>query len=190
MIDRYAREEMSAVWSAENRYNKWLEIEILVCEALAQRGEIPFPALEIIKAKAGFDVGRIDEIEKTTKHDVIAFLTDVSQRVGEDGRFLHLGLTSSDILDTSLALLLREAADILLADLERLLAALKKKGISIPQYHHDWQNPRHSCRTYYLRIKDGALVSGDDKKQTPTLTGPRNDQRWQDIRRRGHLFLC
>ncbi|MCX5832019.1 MAG: adenylosuccinate lyase [Deltaproteobacteria bacterium] len=128
MIDRYAREEMSAVWSAENRYNKWLEIEILVCEALAQRGEIPFSALENIRAKAGFDVGRIDEIEKTTKHDVIAFLTDVSQQVGEDGRFLHLGLTSSDILDTSLALLLREAADILLADVEELLAALKKKA--------------------------------------------------------------
>jgi adenylosuccinate lyase len=128
LIDRYAREEMSAVWSAENRYNKWLDIEILVCEAMAQRGEIPFSALENIKAKAGFDVGRIDEIEKTTKHDVIAFLTDVSQRVGEDGRFLHLGLTSSDILDTSLGLLLREAADILLADLEKLLAALEKKA--------------------------------------------------------------
>jgi adenylosuccinate lyase len=128
LIDRYSREEISAVWSAENRYHKWLEIEILVCEALAQKGEIPFSALENIKAKAGFDVGKIDEIEKTTKHDVIAFLTDVSQRVGEDGRFLHLGLTSSDILDTSLGLLLREAADILLADLERLLAALKKKA--------------------------------------------------------------
>ena len=119
---------MSAVWSAENRYKKWLEIEILVCEALAQRGEIPIASLENIKAKAGFDVDKIDEIEKTTKHDVIAFLTDVSQRVGEDGRFLHLGLTSSDILDTSLGLLLREAADILLADLDRLLAALKKKA--------------------------------------------------------------
>ena len=128
MIDRYSREEMNAVWSAENKYNKWLQIEILVCEALAQRGEIPFSALANIKSKAGFDAGRIDEIEKTTKHDVIAFLTDVSQRVGEDGRFLHMGLTSSDILDTSLALLLREAADILLADLERLLAALKKKA--------------------------------------------------------------
>jgi adenylosuccinate lyase len=128
LIDRYSREEMCAVWSAENRYHKWLEIEILVCEALAQRGEIPFAALENIRANAGFDVEKIDEIEKTTKHDVIAFLTDVSQRVGEDGRFLHLGLTSSDILDTSLGLLLREAADILLADLERLLTALKKKA--------------------------------------------------------------
>ncbi len=129
MIARYSREEMSAVWSAENRYKKWLEIEILVCEALAQRGEIPVSALANIKARAGFDAATIDEIEKTTKHDVIAFLTDVAQRVGEDGRFLHLGLTSSDVLDTSLGLLLREAADILLADLDKLLAALKEKAL-------------------------------------------------------------
>lgn len=128
MIDRYSREEMSAVWGAENRYNKWLEIEILVCEALAKSGDIPLSALKNIKAKAGFDVNEIDEIEKTTKHDVIAFLTNVSQRVGDDGRFLHLGLTSSDILDTSLGLLLREAAGILLIDVENLLTALKRKA--------------------------------------------------------------
>ena len=88
MIDRYSREEMSAVWSAENRYNKWLEIEILVCEALAQIGEIPSSALENIRAKAGFDVDRIDEIERTTKHDVIAFLTD-----GDNGRVLNVAKT-------------------------------------------------------------------------------------------------
>jgi len=128
LIDRYSREEMSAVWGAENRYNKWLEIEILVCEALAKSGDIPLSALKNIKAKAGFDVNEIDEIEKTTKHDVIAFLTNVSQRVGDDGRFLHLGLTSSDILDTSLGLLLREAAGILLIDVENLLTALKRKA--------------------------------------------------------------
>ena len=128
MISRYSRPEMSYLWSTENKYKKWLEIEILVCEALAERGEIPLSALENIKAKAGFDTASIDEIEKTTKHDVIAFLTDVAQRVGEDGRYLHLGLTSSDILDTSLSLLLKEAVDILLADLERLLAALKKRA--------------------------------------------------------------
>jgi len=128
LISRYSRKEMSEVWSAENRYKKWLEIEILVCEALAKRGEIPDSALENIKVKAGFDAAVIDEIEKTTKHDVIAFLTDVAQRVGEDGRFLHMGLTSSDILDTSLALLLRDAAGILLTDLDQLLAVLKKKA--------------------------------------------------------------
>ena len=129
MIPRYSRKEMSAVWHAENRYKKWLEIEILACEALASRGEIPLAALENIKAKATFNADEIDEIEKTTKHDVIAFLTNVTQHIGEDGRFLHLGLTSSDVLDTSFALLLREAADILLADMDRLLTALKNKAL-------------------------------------------------------------
>lgn len=128
MIPRYSREKMTAIWSPENRYRKWLDIEILACEAMAERGEIPQASLKNIQEKAGFDVSRIDEIEKTTKHDVIAFLTSVTEKVGEDGRFIHLGLTSSDILDTSLALLLREAADILVKDLEDLIAALKKKA--------------------------------------------------------------
>jgi len=120
---------MTAIWSPENRYQKWLDIEILACEAMNERGDIPFSSLKNIKEKAGFDIGRIDEIEKTTKHDVIAFLTSVTEKVGEDGRFLHMGMTSSDVLDTSFALLLREAADILIEDLDLLLAALKKKAI-------------------------------------------------------------
>jgi adenylosuccinate lyase len=128
LIPRYSRERMSAIWSPENRYRKWLDIEVLACEAMAERGEIPAAALKNIQERAGFDVARIDEIEKTTKHDVIAFLTSVTEKVGEDGRFIHMGLTSSDILDTSLALLLREAADILIEDLDLLLAALKKKA--------------------------------------------------------------
>jgi adenylosuccinate lyase len=119
---------MTAIWSPENRYQKWLDIEILACEAMAESGEIPEDSLKNIQEKAGFDVGRIDEIEKTTKHDVIAFLTSVTEKVGNDGRFIHMGLTSSDILDTSLALLLREAADILIDDLDQLLAQLKKKA--------------------------------------------------------------
>jgi adenylosuccinate lyase len=119
---------MVAIWSAENRYQKWLDIEIMACEAMAKRGEIPEASLKIIREKAGFDVIRIDEIEKTTKHDVIAFLTSVTEKVGEDGRFIHMGLTSSDVLDTSLAILLREAADILIEDLDGLLEALKKKA--------------------------------------------------------------
>src|SRR3989339_841701 len=119
---------MTAIWSPGNRYRKWLDIEILACEAMTQRGEIPMASLKNIQEKAGFDVNRIDEIEKTTKHDVIAFLTSVTEKVGEDGRFIHMGLTSSDILDTSLALLLREAADILIEDLDNLIATLKKKA--------------------------------------------------------------
>ena len=128
MIPRYSREKMSSVWSPENRYQKWLDIEILACEAMAAKGDIPAAALKKIKAKAGFDVARIDEIERETKHDVIAFLTSVTEKVGPEGRFIHMGLTSSDILDTSLAVLLKEAAEILLADMDLLLAALKKKA--------------------------------------------------------------
>ena len=106
MIPRYSRAKMTAIWSPENRYTKWLDIEILACEAMAELGEIPQAAVDHIREKAGFDVDRIDEIERTTKHDVIAFLTSVTEKVGEDGRFLHRGLTSSDILDTSLAVLM------------------------------------------------------------------------------------
>lgn len=128
MIPRYSREKMSAIWSPENRYQKWLDIEILACEAMAQMGNIPEYSLKNIKEKAAFDVARIEEIEKTTKHDVIAFLTSVTERVGEDGRFIHMGLTSSDILDTSLAVLLKEASDILIDDLNQLLLVLRNKA--------------------------------------------------------------
>ncbi|MCX5845751.1 MAG: adenylosuccinate lyase [Deltaproteobacteria bacterium] len=128
MIPRYSREKMSAIWSPENRYQKWLDIEILACEAMAQMGKIPEYSLKNIKEKAAFDVARIEEIEKTTKHDVIAFLTSVTERVGEDGRFIHMGLTSSDILDTSLAVLLKEASDILIDDVNQLLLVLRNKA--------------------------------------------------------------
>ncbi|MGE5789553.1 MAG: lyase family protein, partial [Syntrophaceae bacterium] len=128
MIPRYSRKEMESIWSAQNRFQKWLDIEILVCEALARKGEIPRKALRTIQAKARFDVERIDEIERTVKHDVIAFLTSVAEFVGPDSRFIHMGLTSSDILDTSFAQLLKEATDILLADIDKLMAILKKKA--------------------------------------------------------------
>lgn len=128
MIPRYSREEMTSVWSPENRYKKWLDVELLACEALAKSGTIPLESLENIKKRAGFDVDRIDEIEKTVKHDVIAFLTSVSEKVGEDARYIHMGLTSSDILDTSLAVLLKESAEILIRDLQLLLRVLKDKA--------------------------------------------------------------
>jgi len=121
---------MEAIWGPDNRYQKWLDIEILACEAMAVRGEIPESSIKNIREKAGFDVKRIDEIEKTTKHDVIAFLTSVAEKVGEDSRFIHRGLTSSDVLDTSLGLLLREASDILIQDIDLLLAAIKKKALA------------------------------------------------------------
>ena len=128
MIPRYSREKMAMIWSPEHRYQKWLSIEILACEAMSKLGLVPESSLTIIKEKAGFDVKRIDEIEMTTKHDVIAFLTSVTEKVGPDGRFLHMGLTSSDILDTSLACLLQEAADILIKDLDELIKVLKRRA--------------------------------------------------------------
>jgi adenylosuccinate lyase len=119
---------MSTIWSPENKYRKWLDIEMLVCEAQSEHGDIPEESLRNIKTRAGYDVSRIEEIEKKTKHDVIAFLTAVTERVGEDGRFIHMGLTSSDILDTSLAIFLNEASDILIEDIDNMLAILKDKA--------------------------------------------------------------
>jgi len=128
LIKRYSREEMASIWSPENRFQKWLDIEVLVCEALANLGKIPVESFNNIAANAGFDTGRIEEIEKTVKHDVIAFLTSVSEKVGEDARYIHMGLTSSDILDTSLAVLLKEASDLIIRDIEHLLTVLRKKA--------------------------------------------------------------
>ena len=119
---------MAKVWTEERKYSTWLEIELLVCEALAERGEIPAEAAKEIRAKATFDTRRVDEIEKVTKHDVIAFLTNVGESIGPLSRYLHYGLTSSDILDTSLAVLLKEASELILQDLHRLLEILKEKA--------------------------------------------------------------
>ena len=128
MIPRYARPEMTAIWEAETRYAIWLEIETLAAEAMAELGLVPAEVPAAVRARGGFSVARIDEIEREVKHDVIAFLTSVAEHVGEEARFLHLGMTSSDVLDTCLAVQLQRASDILLKDMDRLLAALKKRA--------------------------------------------------------------
>ncbi len=128
MISRYSRPEMAGLWEPENRYRTWLEVEILACEANARLGLIPARALATIRKKADFNVKRIDELEKIVKHDVIAFLTAVNEKVGPDSRYIHLGLTSSDVLDTALAALMRRAADIIIRDVRLLLGVLRKKA--------------------------------------------------------------
>jgi adenylosuccinate lyase len=136
MIPRYTRPAMAAIWAAENRYRIWFEIEALAAEAMAGIGEIPVEAAQTIRergaaALAGIgaaDIARIDEIERETRHDVIAFLTWLAEKVGPDSRFVHLGMTSSDVLDTCLAVQLVQAADLLLADIEELLAALRRRA--------------------------------------------------------------
>lgn len=128
MIERYTLPKMGAIWEPYNRFAKWLEVEILVCEAMAQEGMIPQKSLDTIKEKADFSVDRIQEIEEEVKHDVIAFLTNVEEYVGPDARFIHLGLTSSDILDTALALQLKEAMLMIIDDVHNLLAVLKERA--------------------------------------------------------------
>ncbi len=131
MIPRYSRPEMTAVWSPETRFRIWFEIEAYAAEAMAEIGVIPKAAAKVIREKgdkAKFDIARIDEIEKVTRHDVIAFLTHLAEFIGPEARFVHLGLTSSDVLDTCLAVQLRRASDILVADVDALLAALKRRA--------------------------------------------------------------
>jgi adenylosuccinate lyase len=128
MIPRYSRPVMAGLWEPESRYRAWLDVELAACEANAKLGLIPAKALANIKKKADYNILRIDAIEKVVKHDVIAFLTAVAEKVGPDSRYIHLGLTSSDVLDTSLATLMRRASDILINDIQSVLSTLKKKA--------------------------------------------------------------
>src|SRR6266498_5119746 len=128
MIDRYTLPEMGALWSEQNKFQKWLDVELAVCEVHAEMGTIPAEAVAEIKSRAKFSVDRINEIEKTTNHDVIAFTTNLAESIGEAARFVHYGLTSSDVVDTANALLLRDASDILLKKVESVLEVLKRRA--------------------------------------------------------------
>src|SRR5438874_6407029 len=128
MIARYTLPEMGALWPEDTKFRKWLDVEIAVCEVHAEMGTIPPDALEQIKSRAKFSVERINEIEKTTDHDVIAFTTNLAESIGDAARFVHYGLTSSDVVDTANALLLRDACDILLAKIETLREVLKRRA--------------------------------------------------------------
>jgi len=129
MIDRYTLPEMGALWSEQSKFQKWLDVEIAVCEVHAEMGTIPRDAVEQIKSRAKFSVDRINEIEKTTNHDVIAFTTNLAETIGEAARFVHYGLTSSDVVDTANALLLRDACDLLLGRIEKLSEVLRRRAL-------------------------------------------------------------
>ncbi len=128
MIERYTRPAMGRIWSEESKLHKWLEVEILTCEALAQKGEIPSAALDRIVQGASIDPKRMREIEQEVRHDVAAFVAAVAESIGEDGRYIHWGLTSSDVIDTAFAVQLCEAADLLIQDLQDLLAVLTRQA--------------------------------------------------------------
>lgn len=133
MIDRYSRKQIASIWSLENKFKIWLDIEIAACEANAQLGIIPKEDLAIIKEKANFDVKRIEEIENQVHHDVIAFLTCVAEYVGPSSRYIHYGLTSSDIVDTALSIQMKQAGEIILNDIDQLLVVLKNLAL---KYKH------------------------------------------------------
>lgn len=129
MIDRYSREEIKKIWDLEVKFNYYLKVELAVCEAYAQLGQIPQQALEEIKSKAAFSVARIDEIEKEVRHDVIAFLTNVNENVGsENAKYIHMGLTSSDVIDTAFALQIKDSSNIILKGLNELIEIIKKRA--------------------------------------------------------------
>jgi adenylosuccinate lyase len=128
MIERYTLPEMGRIWSEENKFRTWLEVELLACEAMVELGQVPREAYETIRRKAGFDIEGIQRIEARVHHDVIAFLTHVAERVGPEARFLHKGMTSSDLLDTALGALLKQAGDLLLARLDRLRGTVKRRA--------------------------------------------------------------
>lgn len=129
MIPRYTRPQMADIFEPENKFKIWLEIETLACEKMAQLGVIPDSVAKTLREKGGFDITRIDEIEKEVKHDVIAFLTSVAEHIGEDSRYVHQGMTSSDVIDTSFSVQLTQAANLLLEDLDKLLDALKTRAL-------------------------------------------------------------
>ena len=129
MIPRYSRPEMARLWSDDNRFGAWLKVEIATTEVLAEKGVVPREALAAIREKARFEVARIDAIEKEVQHDVIAFVSNVAENVGPEGRWLHYGLTSSDVVDTALAMLMRDAVDLIAKDVDALMAAVKARAL-------------------------------------------------------------
>jgi len=141
MIERYSRPEMAKIWTLQNKFQKWLELELAACKVLSKKGQIPASSLKVILEKAKFDVARVNEIEKETNHDVIAFLTNVAEYVGPDSRYIHMGLTSSDVVDTCLMVQLKEAGLILVKAIDELMTALKtqsqkyKKTVMIGRTH-------------------------------------------------------
>ena len=180
MIPRYTRPEMAKIWEPENRFRIWLEIETLACEAQAELGVIPREAVPVIREKGNFDIARIDAIEAEVKHDVIAFLTSVAEYVGPEARFIHQGMTSSDVLDTCLSVQLTQAADELLADLDLVLESIRVRafehrdtvcigrshgihaepvtfGLKLASWYAEMQRNRHRLAAARQNIATGAI---------------------------------
>jgi adenylosuccinate lyase len=154
MIPRYTRPEMAAIWAPETKFRIWFEIEAHACDAQAELGVIPKEAAQAVWERGAFEVERIDEIERETRHDVVAFLTNLAEHIGPQARFVHQGMTSSDVLDTCFAVQLARAADILIADLEALLAP----GVRAQDDRLRRAQPRHPRRAHHVRAQARRLL--------------------------------
>jgi adenylosuccinate lyase len=185
MISRYTRPEMAAIWEAQTRFKIWFEIEAHAADALAELGVIPKEAAKTIWAKgknAAFDVARIDEIEREVKHDVIAFLTHLAEFVGPDSRFVHQGMTSSDVLDTCFNVQLTRAADLLIADVDKVLAALKKRAFehkmtpTIGRSHAIHAERRSQPRRSRVRSAPSRISIRGSKNTSPRRWGSRSSR--------------
>src|SRR4029453_18618344 len=160
MIPRYSRPEMARLWSDENAFATWVEVEIAAPEVLAERGIVPKAALEAIRARARFDVERIEEIEREVQHDVIAFVSCVAESVGPEGRYLHYGLTSSDVVDTALSILMRDACDLLRAGVVELMGRLRGRRVPQKALADDRAPPGSPRGADDVRVEARALARG------------------------------
>ena len=172
MIARYTRPEMGRIWSDENKFQTWLDVELAATETLAEAGLVPQSAANAIREKGGFDVARINQIEAEVKHDVIAFTTAVAEKVGPESRWLHYGLTSNDVVDTAQALLVKQASAIIREDLEKLARGAEAPRLGVQGHARHRTHPRHPCRADHLRPEAGELVFRDPAQHRALRTWP------------------
>ena len=171
MIDRYTTREMRELWSPQNKTQRWLDVEIAVCDGLEHFGQIPAGTTATIRAGAKFDLARMAELEKETRHDVMAFVKNVAENLGEEGRYVHYGVTSYDIVDTALSLLLRDAADIILAQLREADRGDPQAGARAQRHGDDRAHARHPCRADHLRVQAGDLAGRDEPQRRAAAAG-------------------
>ena len=187
MIPRYSRKVMARIWTEENKFASWLKVELAAMRAMAKCGLIPPEVPKRAARKARIDIARILEIEAKTHHDVAAFVDQVAAGLGEDGRYFHFGLTSSDVLDTALGLRLTEAADLLLADLDDLLAVLKEKAYAFKDQAMVGRTHGVHAEPITLGLKFALWYAEFTAAAGPPGRGPENYRGGQNFRRGGHL---
>ena len=187
MIARYTRPAMGRIWSEENKYRMWLEVEATASEVLAEAGIVPHSAARAIRAYGDVDVARIQEIEAEVKHDVIAFTTAMAEKIGPESRWLHYGLTSNDVVDTAQALQIKAASGLIRQGILALAAHSPAARPGVQAHTHHRPHPRHPCRADHLRAQAAQLVCRDHARPGPLRCERRRHARGQALRRRRHL---